>query len=149
MSEVDTLIDRAAEQPALRALGTEREVRSAVKYGIVGVCNVAIDFLLYALLVSAGVWYIAAKALSLTVATANGYTLNRRWTFRAGRHQNAMLSKYVTVQITCYVLNVAVLAALVEGAGMGAITAQAIALPFIAAFSFLAQRIWTFGAAMR
>jgi putative flippase GtrA len=133
----------------LRAALAHRETRHAVKYGMVGVLNVAIDFLLYALLVSLGVWYVGAKALSLTVATINGYTWNRTWTFRAGRHRRVILSKYVAVQAGCYVLNVAVLAVLVEGIGLGAVTAQAIAVPFIAVLSFLAQRLWTFGAVGR
>ena len=61
-----------------------RELRQAVKYGIVGFSNVAIDFALYAALVAFGVWYPLAKTLSLVIATANGYTFNRLWTFRAG-----------------------------------------------------------------
>ena len=122
-----------------------REARHAAKYGIVGVTNVAIDFIGYALLVTLGVWYPLAKAISLTAATINGYTFNRRWTFRAGPHQHAMLARYVTVQALCYVANVGLLFWFIEGLGWDAIVAQAVALPFIAAGSFLAQRLWTFG----
>jgi putative flippase GtrA len=119
-----------------------------VKYGIVGVANVAIDFALYAVLVTVGVWYPLAKTLSLVVATFNGYTFNRVWTFRAGAHQNVTLAKYATVQAVCLLANVALLALLVEVAGQGEIVAQAIAFPVIAAFSFLAQRMWTFRGAL-
>jgi putative flippase GtrA len=116
----------------------------AAKYAVVGVVNVAIDFALYALLVTLGVWYPIAKAASLTVATANGYTWNRLWTFRAGPHQYPMLARYVTVQAICYVGNVALLAVLIEALGRSEIVAQAIALPLIAGMSFLLQRLWTF-----
>jgi putative flippase GtrA len=116
----------------------------AAKYAMVGVANVTIDFLLYALLVTVGVWYPIAKAVSLTVATANGYTWNRLWTFRAGRHQHPMLARYVTVQAICYVGNVALLAVLIESLDRSEIVAQAIALPVIAGLSFLLQRLWTF-----
>jgi putative flippase GtrA len=121
-----------------------RELRHAIKYGIVGVANVAIDFALYALLVSVGVWYPLAKTLSLLVATANGYTFNRLWTFRAGGHQNIVLTKYVTVQALCLTANLALLALLIEWGGLGKVTSQAMALPAIALASFLAQRLWTF-----
>jgi putative flippase GtrA len=144
MREPETLVAPAPERPLLQSPTAQRELRHAAKYGVVGVLNVAIDFGLYALLVSFGVWYVAAKALSLAVATANGYTLNRRWTFRAGRHRNATLSKYIAVQVGCYAINIALLAVLVEGFGMGAISGQAIAIPFVAGLSFLAQRLWTF-----
>jgi putative flippase GtrA len=149
MSEHETVIGRAAMRTRPARPTAQRELRHAIKYGIVGLVNVAIDFAVYALLVSFGTWYVAAKALSLIVATANGYTWNRLWTFRAGPHSNSILSKYVTVQLGCYAINVAVLAVLIEVLGMGAITAQAIALPFIAGLSFLAQRLWTFGSALR
>ena len=121
------------------------EVGRAAKYGVVGVCNVAIDFTLYALLVTLGVWYPIAKALSLTVATLNGYTFNRRWTFRAGDHQRHLLARYVIVQVSCYAANVALLAWLIEGMDQSKIVAQLIMLPFIAGASFLAQRLSTFG----
>lgn len=149
MSERETVVGRPVDRPRLQTAASHREVRHVVKYGIVGVANVAIDFLLYALLVSLGVWYIAAKALSLVVATANGYTWNRLWTFRAGRHRTSMMSKYGAVQLGCYLVNVTLLALLVEVLGMGAVSAQAVVIPFIATLSFLAQRLWTFGAALR
>ena len=120
------------------------EARRMVKYAMVGVLNVAIDFALYALLVTIGVWYPLAKTMSLSVATANGYTLNRLWTFRAGPHRHIALAKYAGVQAGCLAANVTLLAVLVEIAGLDEIVAQAIALPFIAVMSFLGQRLWTF-----
>jgi putative flippase GtrA len=123
---------------------TRAELPRAARYGAVGVANVAIDFALYALLVTLGVWYPLAKALSLTVATANGYYVNRTWTFRAGPHRHVLLARYVTVQAGCYLANVALLFALVEGAGLSKIGAQVVALPAIAGASFLTQRLWTF-----
>lgn len=140
------------QAPAVLSAGrgiVGRESRHAVKYGIVGVSNVAIDFALYALLVSLGVWYPLAKTLSLVVATANGYTFNRLWTFRAGAHRNVILGRYVAVQASCLSANIAVLAVLIDIVGLGRVTAQAIALPAIALGSFLAQRLWTFGYAVR
>ena len=123
------------------------EVGRAAKYGIVGVANVCIDFALFALLITLGVWYPIAKAASLTVATINGYTFNRRWTFRAGRHKRDMLARYVAVQTTCYILNVAMLALMIEVLGWNEIVSQAFALPIIAGLSFFSQRLWTFRAA--
>jgi putative flippase GtrA len=128
---------------------SHRELRHAVKYGIVGVVNVSIDFALYAVLVSIGLWYPIAKTASLIVATANGYTLNRIWTFRAGPHRSIVLAKYVTVQASCLAGNVTLLVALIEFGGLHKITAQAIAIPVIALSSFAAQRMWTFGGVTR
>jgi putative flippase GtrA len=124
------------------------ESRRLSKYAIVGVANVLIDFAIYALLLHAGVWYLAAKALSVSAATLNGYTFNRRWTFRAGRHRHALLVRYLSVQGTGLALGVVLLAALVELAGMGKLVAQLIALPGVALFTFTSNRFWTFGRAV-
>jgi putative flippase GtrA len=156
MSEPDAAVGRAGPIDCFRSssgrLDRERanlEIRHAVKYEIVGVTNVTLDFALYALLVSVGLWYPLAKTASLIVATANGYTLNRIWTFRAGRHRNIVLTKYVTVQASCLAGNIALLVLLIEVGGLHKVTAQAIALPFIALGSFTGQRLWTFGHVMR
>jgi putative flippase GtrA len=143
---------RAGSRPVADRLGrvqANRDVRRAVKYGIVGVANVTLDFALYAVLVSLGVWYPLAKTGAVIVATANGYTFNRLWTFRAGAHRTAFLVKYVTVQVSCLALNLCLLVLLIEGAGLDKILAQAVALPFVAGASFTAQRLWTFRAALR
>jgi putative flippase GtrA len=147
LPEVASMGDERA--PVARLLSRARsaaalEMRRMVKYAIVGVLNVAIDFTLYALLVLIGVPYPLAKTMSLMVATANGYTINRMWTFRAGPYRHITLAKYAGVQAGSLAANVTVLALLVEIAGLNAIVAQAIALPFIAVLSFLGQRLWTF-----
>lgn len=127
------------------AVTQHRESRHAAKYAIVGVANVAIDLTVYALLIHLGVFYVIAKVLSLSVATINGYTFNRRWTFRAGDHESMKLVRYVTVQGTGLVLNLIVLTLLVEVIGVGKLPAAAIAVPFVALFCFLGNRLWTFG----
>jgi putative flippase GtrA len=153
MAEIDVSLrggggahPRSGERGRSRA---HRELRRVVKYGLVGVVNVALDFAIYALLVSLGLWYPLAKTLSLVVATANGYTLNRLWTFRAGDHRSSILTKYVTVQALCLAANISLLVLLIEVGGLHKITAQAIALPIIALASFAAQRLWTFGDLVR
>jgi putative flippase GtrA len=144
----EKIAPRPLSAPLDRAV-LRRESRHAVKYGIVGVSNVAIDFAVYALLLAIGVWYPAAKVLSFVVATVNGYTFNRLWTFRAGAHRATVLTKYVTVQVSGLGVNLVLLVVLVEVAGFGQLVAQGIALPFVALASFLGQRLWTFDYAVR
>src|SRR3981081_721191 len=54
-----------------------------VKFGIVGVSNTLLTFIVYTLLLKVfGVWYLAASAIGFAVGAVNGFLLNRRWTFR-------------------------------------------------------------------
>jgi putative flippase GtrA len=151
MPQTEGLIDkpmigaRAHGRDRLRVLVEHRESRHAVKYAVVGIANVTIDFVLYGLLVWLGIGYVAAKACSLVIATLNGYTFNRLWTFRAGRHRHSTLSRYVAVQALGLALNLALLAVMVELVGFGPVIAQLIAIPVVCSFTFLANRLWTFG----
>lgn len=127
------------------ALARHRESRHAVKYAMVGVVSVVLDLVLFVLFLHLGVWYVAARAMSVVVATINGYTFNRLWTFRAGSHANAKLARYVTVQGTGLLLNLALLTTFVELAGLHPIPAAALAVPVVATYCFLGNRLWTFG----
>jgi putative flippase GtrA len=112
---------------------------------MVGMLSVALDLTLFALLLHVGVWYVAAKALSVVAATINGYTFNRRWTFRAGRHGTEKLVRYLTVQGTGLLLCLAILTTLVEAVGLAPLAAGVLAVPVVATYCFLGNRVWTFG----
>ncbi|HTA14102.1 MAG TPA: GtrA family protein, partial [Solirubrobacteraceae bacterium] len=54
-----------------------------VKFGVVGVSNTLIFFLVYTLLLKVfGVWYVAASGIGFAVGAVNGFLWKRRWTFR-------------------------------------------------------------------
>jgi putative flippase GtrA len=74
-----------------------REMTTFARFGAVGVANTAITLAVYALLVGIGVPAPAASALGFAVGAANGYVLNRSWTFRADGDA-ATFVRYVAVQ---------------------------------------------------
>lgn len=145
MEETLTTPARKPLRTRARAVAEHRETLHAAKYAVVGVANVIIEFTLYAALVHLGLWYVAAKVVAVLAANANGYTFNRLWTFRAGRHQHATLVRYAIVQGTGLLLNLGLLTLMVEVAGVGEIAAGGLAIPVVAAYCFLANRFWTFG----
>ena len=54
-----------------------------VKFGIVGVSNTLLTFIVYTVLLKVfGVWYLAASAIGFIAGATNGFLLNRKWTFR-------------------------------------------------------------------
>lgn len=112
-----------------------------------GVSNTALSWSLYALGVKLGVPYPAAAAVSFAAGAANGYTLNRVWTFRAGPFSAARLARYVGVQAAALALNVCLLVALVELGGLPRLPAQLVALAVVALVSFSASRRWAFAVA--
>jgi putative flippase GtrA len=119
--------------------------REAVRFALVGVSNTAISFAVYAGLLAVGVGYVAAVVVSYVAGLANGYTLNRRWTFLAGRFSIGSLSRYTTVQGTGLLLSVALTVVFVEHFGVPKLAGLVLSWPPVIAFTFTATRLWAFG----
>jgi len=122
-------------------------LRQFGKYAVVGAGNTVLDTLLYVALLALGVGYVGAKLLAAAGATLNGFAWNRRWTFRARSVRLTRLPRYALVQGAGTGLNLGLLVLLVEGAGMGPLTAQLVAVPAVASATFAANKLWTFARA--
>ena len=116
-----------------------------VKFGIVGVSNTALTFVIYTVLLKVfGVWYLAASAIGFVVGAVNGFLLNRRWTF-AGHVGDALTPvRWGVVQGCGLALNEGLLYLFVDGAGVEKLLSQAFATAIVTVLTFLANRAWTF-----
>jgi putative flippase GtrA len=122
----------------------------AVRFGIVGVLQNALNVAVFALAVEVGVDYRVAAVVAAVTALLASFAFNRAWTFpgRPGpiHHQGA---RYALVFASAVALGVAVLTLLVEVAGLPEIAAQVAAILIVAPLSFLVQRAWVFRAPPR
>jgi putative flippase GtrA len=116
------------------------------RFGIVGASNTLISFVSYALALSLGVRYLPAGAGAFALGAANGFVLNRSWTFahrgprlRAGR-------RYVVVQLLGLGATVLLLRLIVHGLGVPRLEAQVIAAVPVTLLGFALSRLWVFGA---
>jgi len=116
-----------------------------LRYAVVGVSNTAISMAVYAGLLALEVGYVAAVVVSYGAGLANGYTLNRRWTFVAGSFSIGSLSRYTTVQATGLLLSVGLTALFVEHFGVPKLPALVLSWPPVIAVTFTATRLWAFG----
>jgi putative flippase GtrA len=119
--------------------------KQALRFAVVGVANTIVSFAIYAGLLALGVWYVAAAVAAYAGGLANGYTLNRRWTFSVGRMRASTLARYSIVQVTGLLLSLAILSTLVELAGVPELPAQVLSWPPVIVYSFVATRSWAFG----
>jgi putative flippase GtrA len=115
-----------------------------LRYAVVGVSNTAISMAVYAGLLALGVGYVAAVVVAYLAGIANGYTLNRRWTFFAGSFSIGSLSRYTTVQATGLLLSVGLTTLFVEHFGVPALAALVLSWPPVIAVTFTATRLWAF-----
>jgi len=116
-----------------------------VKFGVVGVSNTLLTFLIYTLLLKVfGVWYIAASAIGFIVGATNGFLLNRRWTF-AGHVGDALTPvRWAVVQSGGLGVNLGLLYVFVHDARLDKLVSQALATIVVTVSTFFVNRAWTF-----
>ncbi len=116
-----------------------------LKFGIVGVSNTALTFIVYTLLLKGfGVWYLAASAAGFAVGATNGFLLNRRWTFRDHVGDTLTPVRWAVVQGCGLAINEGLLFLFVHDARLDKLLAQALATVVVTLSTFFANRAWTF-----
>ena len=116
-----------------------------VKFCVVGASGYVVNLAVYTLLLRGAGWHYTLAAIgSFLVAVTNNYTWNRLWTFR---HQRGHLVfqglRFFVVSVLALGANILVLHLLVQ-AGLGEVTAQAIAIVVVTPVNFLGNKLWSF-----
>lgn len=116
-----------------------------LKFGIVGISNTLLFFLVYLLLVKVfGVWYVAASGIGFVVGATNGFLLNRRWTFDGHVGDALTPLRWTAVQACGLGLNLGLVYLFVDVTGMEKIIGQVPATVIVTVLTFVANRAWTF-----
>ena len=116
-----------------------------VKFGLVGVSGYVINLGVFALLTGLDVHHVLAAIGAFLVAVTSNFFWNRHWTFTAGHgHAGFQAARFFAVSVAALLINLVALEALVTGASLGPLTAQAIAVAVAMPFNFLGNKLWTF-----
>ncbi|MGN6609803.1 MAG: GtrA family protein [Jatrophihabitans sp.] len=115
------------------------------RFATVGASGYLVNLAAYTVLVRQAGWhYAVAATLSFLTAASWNYMWNRLWTFRRERGSVAVQGlRFLIVSVSVYAANLAVLTLLVA-AGLGAITAQALAIVLVTPGNFLGNKWWSF-----
>ncbi len=116
-----------------------------VKFGIVGISNTLLTFVIYTILLKVfDVWYLAASAIGFAAGATNGFLLNRRWTFREHVGDALTPVRWAVVQTTGLGINEGLLFLFVNEWRIDKLLAQAMATAVVTVTTFFANRSWTF-----
>lgn len=116
------------------------ELGRLLRFGLVGVMNTLLTLATFALLVHLAVPAPAASALAFAAGAANGYRLNRAWTFRTDAGGAGTLARYVAIQALGAGLSAAGMALLSQDLEAGHLVAEALALPVVTAVTYTLSR---------
>lgn len=114
------------------------------RFGAVGITNTLLSWVIFYVADKLGVWYPAASAGAFIIGALNGYTLNRRWTFKAGAFSATTFMRYIVVTFVGLAINEGVLIACVRGLSLQHFAAQVIATVAFSIVTFVLNRQWAF-----
>jgi putative flippase GtrA len=123
------------------------ELARLVRFAAVGASNTAVTFVAFGVLVRLGSPAAAASALAFALGAANGYRLNRRWTFRAARRGMRTAVRYVGVQSLGAALSAGGIAVVGAALGLHRLGAELVVIPGVTLVSYALVRRFVFGAA--
>jgi putative flippase GtrA len=152
------------------ALEKPKEVKRFVKFAIVGVSGMVVDFVVLNLMkgefekMGLGVGWdialspheiqlIAANTISFTVAVLSNFTWNRLWTFPESRERplGTQLAQYSIVNVAGWAINTVLLVLLDQYVFQNFVSerlsynlAKAIAIGVVLFWNFGINRIWTY-----
>jgi putative flippase GtrA len=117
-----------------------------LRYGLVGATNTALTLAAYAALVALGAPAALAAATGWAVGAANGYRLNRAWTFRSVLTGAGPAARYVLVAALGAGIDALGTAIAVGHDHLPRIAAEIAILPAVTVVTFVLCRRWVFAA---
>lgn len=123
-----------------------------IKFGLVGVMNTAVDFLVYTVLLWVGVHYLASQLISYSAGTLNSYAVNKLWTFkgqgsslRADRKSTrAEFIRFLALNGGTLLLSVVLLYVSKEGLGLPPLLAKLLVTGVTVAANYAGSKLWVF-----
>jgi putative flippase GtrA len=119
-----------------------------VRFGAVGASGYVVNLVVFALCVHAiGIDYRASAVIAWVVSVLNNFWLNRHWTFGTkATHAFHQGVRFFLVSALAFGFTYVVLVALVSGAGVPKVPAQALAIAAGTPLNFVGQKLWSFKA---
>jgi putative flippase GtrA len=118
--------------------------RELARFGLVGGFNAATYFGGYTAGVLVGVPYLLSALVAFFLSASLGYWLHEHWTFKGASPTVRGWLSWLAAQGGATLLNLALLAALVDGFSVDEILAQAVLMPVTPVATYLIGRRWVF-----
>lgn len=120
-------------------------MKQLIKFGLVGVLNTVITFLVYNVLLKLGMVYWAANAIGYVAGVANSYVWNKNWVFGAkGEKDEALIIKFIIVNLISFAVNSGVLWFCIHYVTDNKTLAQLPAIVAGMGVNYILNKIWTF-----
>ncbi|MGG4219301.1 GtrA family protein [Paenibacillus jamilae] len=123
-----------------------------MRFGIVGLVNTGVDYIIFMLLAWAGVPVVVAQIISYSCGTANSYILNSKWTFGKQRENNtgkSQLLKFIVINLIVLGITSLLLQVLQTETELPLAIGKLIATAAGMIINYIGSRYWVFGSPSR
>ena len=120
-----------------------------LKFGIVGLSNTLIAYLVYAACVYIGCHYLLANAIAFTISVLNAYYWSDRFVFKKGDNETrnawwTLIKTYLAYGTTGLLLASLLLYLYVDRLGISEYIAQLLVLVITIPLNFIINKYWSF-----
>lgn len=116
-----------------------------IKFGLTGVMNTAVDFLVFTVLSWIGINVYLSQTVSYAAGMLNSYIVNRSWTFASrGRFFGSQLWRFILANLSLLLLSLFVLRLGVGTFGLSRMFAKLCTTGCTMILGFLVNRLWVF-----
>lgn len=121
------------------------EFISLIKFGIVGVSNTLVNWIIFFILNHIGVYYITANVIAYLIATANSYFWNSKWVFKFKKEENLKAPlRFILLNLIGLILNSTILYLLVDLLHFSRMISLIIATGIVMIVNYFINKIWVF-----
>ncbi|WP_420539678.1 GtrA family protein [Paenibacillus polymyxa] len=123
-----------------------------IRFGIVGLVNTGVDYIIFMLLAWTGVPVVVAQIISYSCGTANSYILNSKWTFskqQANNTNKGQLLKFIVINLIVLGITSLLLQVLHTETELPLALGKLIATAAGMIINYIGSRYWVFGSPPR
>lgn len=115
-----------------------------IKFGIVGLSNTFITFVVYFILVKLNVYYVTANIIGYIAGVINSFFWNSSWVFKKSKKDLSLLIKFVIVNLITLAITSFVLYIGADKLNISKYVAQIISTIIGILFNYTLNKLWTF-----
>lgn len=119
-----------------------------IKFGIVGVSNTAVSYIVYWIGVNLGLFYLLASVLGFVVSVLNSFYWNNKYVFKSGTGKRSiwetLMKTFVAYAGTGLILSNALLVIWIEWFEISELWAPIINIPVTTVINFLVNKFWAY-----
>lgn len=116
-----------------------------LKFGIVGVLNTLVNWIIFFILNTLGMYYIFSNIIAYSISTIHSYLWNTLWVFKyKDKASTDTTFKFITLNVVGLLLNTVILYSLVDLFNLNKMLGLIITTIIIMFINYAVNKIWVF-----